>query len=545
MVNDLWTDRILPAIEQTRYREFLPRTGEGARGGSVENRVSLIDHGALRFMTSGGSDKSRSGFTANALCVTEAEQFEKTAKDSKEANQLAQLEARLRASHSLGRAYIECTVTDEDGLAWSEYAAGTQTRIALPCPHCRSFVVPEREHLRGWHDAPDELSAMERAAICCPSCGVEWTEPQRIAANHAGRVIHRGQSIGQRGEVEGPTPRTTTLGFRWTAANNCLVPIAEPAREEWLAQRSKHAESDERKISQFVWATPTRIDGDEKDSLNAGELQRRTMKGMARGMVPAWARCVTVGMDNGRHLCHWIAVAWADDATAHVVDYGRVEVSAREHGDDRGLTLAIRDGIDLFSAGWPGGRDREPLAQAVLVDSGWLSPTVYDACTDARGLPALMPSKGFGSGHRGAGVYHAPKAVGGNVAKIGPGWHVARLTAKRQRLMEFDADHWKTWTAARLTSPMGASGAMSLFDSPDRNAHLELTKHLGSETWISEHDPKRGPITRWHQGSSNNHWWDALVMAGVAASWLGIGAEGSSKPRAKVVPKGWTAGGWN
>lgn len=544
MVSDLWADRILPIIELTRYRNLIPLTGEGVRGGKIENAVRFPHGPVLRFMTGGASDKGVASFTSRVLLVTEAEGFDRQTKTSKEGTKLAQLEARTLA-YVNRMVYLECTTTTNDGLMEREYAESSQGRIMLPCPHCGHWVAPGREHLHGWQESETAMDARDSAALACPDCGATWTEAERGAAVQASCCVHRGQSVTEAGSIDGPMPRTDTLGFRWSAVHNLLQPIGETGREEWMARRAQDNDAAERALCQFRWCIPSRSDSEERDIIEPGDIVKRaTMP--SKGTVPEWARHVTVGIDCGRYECHWAAVAWGLDGTSHVLDYGVIQVHSKQHGDDLGLEIALREVSDLFTHRWPGGRDRQGGSpQALLVDSGWLSPAVYSACRDSS-LP-MMPSKGYGSGRVGMLTYHAPKAVSKTTSKVGPGWHVVRLSAQRTKLVEFDADNWKTWTWARLQAPMGSSGAMTIHE-PDmrdeknrRQAHLQFARQLCSETRSSD-------TGKWKRAHHNNHWWDALVLASVAASWCGVTVDSGGSAKASQPSKltSWSGkGGWS
>jgi len=535
MVADLWRERIKPMIERTRFREFLPKVGEGTRGGNVEYAVLFTNGVTLRFMTGGASDKARAGFTSRVLVVTEAEAFEHTAKDSKESNQLAQLEARTAASANY-RIYLECTVTTEDGLVWHEYTHGSKGAIALRCPHCSGYVTPERDHLVGWREAQQELDARDAAHLVCPACGVQWSESDRAASHREAVLVHRGQTVKPDGSVVAERPRTETLGFRWTAANNMLLPIGECAMKEWKALRATKPDVAEREVCQFRWCIPTKIDDRDSDALDATAVQHRTLP-LARGVVPRWARVVTVGVDCGKWLCHWIAVAWSLDGTGHVIDYGRLDVATREMGQDRALAHALDQGWDLWSRGWPGGVDRDAAPQAIGIDSGDQASVVYRFVAGCDGVPT-HPTKGFGTGQYGSTSYRAPKAKGPSIRQIGDRWHVAQLRqgGLRTRLFEFDTDHWKSWLHARLSTPLGGAGALTVHAPAGRNDHLALAKHLTSEMHVTEFDPRRGQMTRWQCIHPSNHWWDAAVIAATLASWCGVSIDAPSedKPRRAV-----------
>src|SRR5262245_51129682 len=170
MAADKWREDILPSIEQSRFRDLLPRSGGGSRGGRVET-LQFRNGATLKFMSGGGGDKSRAGFTSRAVVITETDGMDQPGMTSREADKITQLEARTRAYGSRKRIYMECTVSTEQGRTWQEYTHGTQSRIALPCPHCRGWVCPEREHLTGWQSADSQAGARQTGAFSCPACG--------------------------------------------------------------------------------------------------------------------------------------------------------------------------------------------------------------------------------------------------------------------------------------------------------------------------------------------------------------------------------------
>ena len=72
MAMDKWSVDILPVIEQSQYRELLPTKGSGSRGGRVES-IPFRNGATLKFMSGGGGDKSRAGFTSRVMVITETD----------------------------------------------------------------------------------------------------------------------------------------------------------------------------------------------------------------------------------------------------------------------------------------------------------------------------------------------------------------------------------------------------------------------------------------------------------------------------------------
>jgi phage terminase large subunit GpA-like protein len=507
MVADKWGLDLMPAIAGTRYRELLPSGGPGSRGGETPS-VTFKNGATLRFMTGGGSDKARSAFTSRVLVVTETDGMDEAGAASREADKITQLEGRTSAFGEQARCYMECTVSLEDGRTWREYVAGTKSRIGIRCPHCRDYVTPERPHLIGWQEAADVIAAGEGSHFACPKCGVSWSEEDRGAANHDCRLIHRGQDVDADGNVTGPMPRTDTLGFRWSAVNNLLVPTSVVGQREWKARRAPDEELAERELTQFVWAIPAKDRKQEVANLDATLITSTRTTTDVRGVVPADATGITVGVDVGGWLLHWTAIAWRPGATPHVIDYGRVEVPKEIMGQEQAVLNALRQmRDDICGEGWGG---RTPAL--VFVDAGWLQDVTLNFCRESGA--AFYATKGCGTG----GSRRIVRQTGSKVVGLGDGWEMVNLP-DGNRIIEVNADHWKTWLHARLKTPMGKPGAFTLFHYTD---HMSFGKHLTAERQIQEFAKEKGLVTRWEAVSRNNHWLDSTALACVAGSAAGM-----------------------
>src|SRR6185503_16254118 len=87
MAADKWREDLLPAIERSRYRDLLPAMGSGSRGGKVET-IQFGNGATLKFMSGGGSDKSRAGFTARVVVVTETDGMDRPGATSRESDKI-------------------------------------------------------------------------------------------------------------------------------------------------------------------------------------------------------------------------------------------------------------------------------------------------------------------------------------------------------------------------------------------------------------------------------------------------------------------------
>jgi phage terminase large subunit GpA-like protein len=540
MAGDKWREDLLPAIEQSQFRALMPRQGGGSRGGRVES-IQFLNGATLKFMSGGGGDKSRAGFTSRVVVITETDGMDQPGTTSRESDKITQLEARTRAYGARKRIYMECTVSTEVGRTWQEYQQGTKSRILLPCPHCGAWVMPEREQLQGWKEAESQAAARSAGQFSCPGCSQVWTDEERIAANAECRLIHAGETISTEGKLEGEPLPTDTLGFRWSAIHNLFLTPGDLAADEWRASRAADEENAEKEMRQFVWCIPVAPSKWDETMLKAEELARRVGR-WPRGLVPPEAQHLTAAIDLGKYLTHWIVVAWSEGASGHIVDYGRIEVATDDMGVEKALLVAMRQFRDLIKGGWPVAEaagessaadeqsDRMRL-QSVWIDAGYMTEVVYQFCQET-GKP-FHPAVGRGAAQQRRQWYNRPTSTGSIVKHIGEGFHINLLKRPKRHLVEVDADHWKTWTHQRLSTPLDQPGTMTLFQAPP-NEHLALAKHLTAERKTEEFVAGKGVVTKWERVRRQNHWFDALYNACAAGHLVGarlIG--GPPKPRRK------------
>jgi len=546
MAGDKWREDLLPVIRRTRYAELIPSRGAGSRGGKV-SEIEFRNGATLKFMSGGGGDKSRAGFTSRVLVVTEADGLDTPGSTSREADKLTQLEGRLRADPANRREYLECTASIEEGRIWQEYTTGTATAIRLHCPHCAAWVTPEREHLLGWQDAEDEIAAEEAATFACPECAALWSEADRRLAHADAIPLHRGQEITADGQVTGQAPRTRTLGFRWSGVNNFFTTAALMGAEEWRAARAVDEDGAEREMRQFVWALPAQPLEEAETPLDSRVLIQRRDK-WPRGICPPDTEYLTVGADIGKRVGYWAALAYTASRRIHLVEYGSFEIQSDDLGLTRAIVAALRDFRDRCAEGWPvdgSGDYRQP--NQVWVDSSYEPDTVRAWAKEAGHGPRgrFQPIRGQGaSQRRNPASYRRPQRTTRAVRRIGTGWHLVRLDTPGAFHVLVDVDHWKTWTHARLATPADQPGALVFYSSLDQNEHTKLAKHLTAERQVTEYRAGKGHVTRWVQVSRQNHWLDCVAYAGAAGDWAGFRLVDTAKagPQApdQAAGKWWT-----
>jgi phage terminase large subunit GpA-like protein len=533
MALDKFRDDIRPAIEAGAYRSLLPRMGGGSRGGRVQ-AIAFRNGAVLRFMTGGGGDKARAAFTSRVLVVTETDGFDVIGGTSRESDKFSQLEARTRAFGERKSIYAECTVSLATGRTWREYQAGTNSRIVRPCPYCRAWVTPERRDLQGWQDAESVVEARRLAHFACPECARAWTEEERRAANLKGKLLHRGQSIDAAGGIHGDPPETNTLGFRWSAIDNHLLTAGDVAVDEWVASREENVETVERRLCQFVWATPPAPTAWQEAPVTAEGIIGRA-HGWPAKFVPRDAVYLTESWDLHKWTLYWLVVAWFADGRGHVVDYGKAKTEADMLGTEKAVYAAMEQLAELTMAGWTWEEHANPrVPDQCWIDSGYLSDVVYAFC---RGQSdRFRPTKGYGSGQLRRQRYNRPRQINQTVVHLGTDWHVSMIVDKGVFLVEIDANAWKSWVHNRLTVPIGQPGALTLYKAPPRE-HLDFARQVCAEKQEETFVEGRGLQRTWTQTRSNNHWLDCLYLNSAAANFCGLQLLPEKRPPAPPPAK--------
>lgn len=523
MAKDKWVDDLLPNIENSRYKALLPTSGPGSRGGSIGPQSSVIafkNGASIKFMTGGGDDKSRAGKTVRVLMITEADGMDEAGGESREGDKISQTIKRTASFGDDAIIYLECTVSIATGATWQGYTNGTQSELKGECPSCHAWVTPERENLEGYQDAKDELDAKEKGCFSCPACGVFWTEEQRHEINANLRVVHRGQTIDETGEVSGPLPRTETLGFRWNAFNNLFLTSGYIAKSEYEAVRNPDQESAEKVQLQFMWAKPYVPDITAQIQLDARIIAGRITTHKP-GIVPASVVYLEVGCDLGQEFFHVVVTAFLSDGTCHQCNYGHIRVHSATLGVEIAIWRALHELRELCLVGWEVAGGLRRIPDYVFIDSGKWTDIVYRFCREYLAEGKFWPVKGFGQSTNKGGQYHQPESLNAKVVWIGEQCHISLLSDKGIYLFEINVDHWKSWLQRRFQTAMGTPGAMSLYN-PEPKDHFEYAKHMVSETSMREWVKGRGFVETWTRVHRKNHYLDASVYACVAGHFSGF-----------------------
>ncbi len=276
-----------------------------------------------------------------------------------------------------------------------------------------------------------------------------------------------------------------------------------------------------------------------QDDLLTADLIAAKTNGMRRGEIPIGCSHLTMFIDVQEKCLFWLVAAWEGDFTGHVVDYGTepdqrmgyftlrdVRRTLAMASPRAGLEGAIYAGLErlteaMLGREWPRDDGAMVRIDRCLVDANWGASTdvVYQFCRQSGYANVLLPSHG-----RYVGASSIPfseyKRKRGD--RVGLNWRIPNVAGRRAvRHVLFDTNFWKSFVYARLAVPMGDPGCVSLFGQ-NSDRHRLLAEHMTSEYRVKTEGRGR-TVDEWklRLSGADNHWFDCVVGAAVAASMQG------------------------
>lgn len=258
-----------------------------------------------------------------------------------------------------------------------EYELSDQRKCFLTCPHCG-----HEQHLTWasvqWGKDENETHLPETAAVHCASCGVAWSEPERIAALMA---VKDRSDFGWRQTKKFKCCETEHEPSVWSEFGRSLCPVCgTPSPYEGHAgfqvsriYSTRHAISDmvreflkskgdREKMVTFVNTELAELWEDEGESADSEVLKRRRAPFNA-SVAPDAIMAVTAGCDTQGDRLEYEVVGWGLGEESWGLEYGVI------HGDPakpevwRELDEVLRRHVTLENG-------RELRVLAACVDSG-------------------------------------------------------------------------------------------------------------------------------------------------------------------------------
>lgn len=263
------------------------------------------------------------------------------------------------------------------------------------------------------------------------------------------------------------------------------------------------------------------------------------INGLARRRVPLKCDRLTMFVDVQKALLFYVVIAWAEDFTGAVIDYGswpdqhRHEYSLADANPSiqtilpkAGFEGALYAALDALTKDYLGREwEREDGAvlkiEKALIDANWGQSTdiIYTFCRQNVHAGVLLPSHGRYVGASSKPMTEYRKQPGD---RLGLNWMIPNVAGKRAiRHVIYDTNYWKSFIHARLAVPVGDKGALTLYGRIP-GAHQLFAEHLTAEYRVKTQGRGR-TVDEWKlkPQSHDNHFLDCVAGCAVCGSMLG------------------------
>lgn len=304
---------------------------------------------------------------------------------------------------------------------------------------------------------------------------------------------------------------------------------------------------------------PEALDDGEIFKLDPAAVRNRLSK-LPRYQVPLGFNRLTAMIDVQMRILFYVVIAWKEDFSGSIIDYGWCPEQPRRTFDIDDLARTLQSeskaiDADLYAA-WVYGLTeigKEVLDRDYFDENGMKlnikrchvdinypnsEEAVGTFCRQSKWASILTPSRGQGEHDNKSAVcewvQRPLEEWPAKEEKRECNWMVSAMTKHKIRECMFDANHWKTHVNTAFSLPLGAAGSLNIYgENPEE--HVTLSQHITSH--YSVRQMVRGQLTtRWklRKGETRDDLLDAIVGCCVAASRDGL----RMRRVETVLPKG-------
>ncbi len=277
----------------------------------------------------------------------------------------------------------------------------------------------------------------------------------------------------------------------------------------------------------------------QDDTLLSVDAICAKVNGIARGRVPLACDKLTMFIDIQKALLFYVVIAWTDDFTGAVIDYGEwpdqhrrefsltdanptIQSSFPTAGFEGALYAALASLTDDYlGREWTREDGAVLKIERALIDANWGQSTevVYQFCRQSAHAGVILPSHGRYVGASSKPMTEYRKQPGD---RLGFNWMMPSVAGKRAiRHVIYDSNYWKSFVHARLAVALADKGSLTLYGRIP-GVHQLLAEHLTAEYRVKTQGRGR-TVDEWKlkPQSHDNHWLDCCAGCAVCASMLG------------------------
>jgi hypothetical protein len=267
---------------------------------------------------------------------------------------------------------------------------------------------------------------------------------------------------------------------------------------------------------------------------------RSRLNGLERLTVPISTTTLTGFIDVHEDILYYAVIAWADDFTGYVIDYGTYPEQHRRlfSKSDKDLIVmkkgheslqsraVIQNGLvtllkDMIGADYIMENDEKGYESVrfskIMVDSGYV-PEVVEGAIRLVGSPIVTPSKGAGVKATNKPMKQWQRIRG---RKFGWYWIEERPQGRTYRTVTMDVNYWKCRLHESFSVGAGSRSGLTFWGN-ETEMHRLISEHCNSEIakFVEAGENKK---YEWQLiPGHDNHFFDCLVGNMAAASVCGI-----------------------
>lgn len=241
--------------------------------------------------------------------------------------------------------------------------------------------------------------------------------------------------------------------------------------------------------------------------------------------IPADMPSLVAFTDINNRGLHWVAAGFKDGLTGHVCSYGRNPergelVPENASNTDRnklifaGLARLVEmlETFRFVRGGQPAKLD------ALHIDAGTATDTVYQFCASTRASFKLLPSRGYSCSK----YFPLPSRTIGQ-----PREQCHMADGQTANYIAHNACYWREIAQRAFASDPGSPGSISLFGGKPI-LHRAFAEHICNEKLTDKAVGDKGTMYKWQKLPGWNDWLDALVGCLTAAAFGGLTTTGKT-----------------
>lgn len=262
---------------------------------------------------------------------------------------------------------------------------------------------------------------------------------------------------------------------------------------------------------------PDQEEIEETLGLTAGIVMKRVSH-LGQNILPPEPCKIAFGLDIGKYFSYWVKVASHGNAILNVIDYGIIEnPNVTKTTDQEAVEVSLLKALHEWRTDTLG----ENPPEFGLIDSGYCTTAIYEFIRQCGGTP-FAAAKGWDTKRF---------RIGENISgrrRVFQECYAQFTNEDRIWLYNVHTEHWKQWIQERfLTATMTDGnfndGSCSLFNTgKDPKRHLTFAHHICAEGREELFVEGKGIVRSWKVYNRNNHWLDAMALAGAALGVLGV-----------------------